>query len=143
MQGLLLLEDVHVFADTIEESVAKRLQWHTIVVISSLYFSFDSVCVHSSCFHTLSLFHYQVAQLNYVLDGRLKELSKDVEWEKAIKEVSEAIAKEKVKAAKTMKKKAAASEKARDLAKKRSAELEMHLGGIELKLAEAKSLNTA
>ena len=123
--------------------MAKRLQWHTIAVTSSLYFSFDSVCVHSSCFHTLSLFHYQVAQLTYVLDGRLKELSEDVELEKALKEVSAAIAKEKVKAAETTKKKAVASEKARALAKKRSAELEMHLGGTELKLVEAESLNTA
>ena len=37
MQGLLLLEDVHVFADAIEESVAKRLQWHTITNFFSLF----------------------------------------------------------------------------------------------------------
>ena len=48
-----------------------------------------------------------------------------------------------MKAAKTMKKKATASEKVKALAKKRSVELEMHLGGTELKLAQAKSLNTA
>ena len=48
-----------------------------------------------------------------------------------------------MKAADTAKKKAATSEKARVLAKKRSAELEMQLGGTELKLAEAESLNTA
>ena len=48
-----------------------------------------------------------------------------------------------MKAVETAKKKAATSEKAKALAKKRSAELEIQLGGTKLKLAEAESLNTA
>ena len=48
-----------------------------------------------------------------------------------------------MKAAEIAKKKVATSEKAKALAKKRSAELEIQLGDTELKLAEAESLNTA
>ena len=82
-------------------------------------------------------------QLTHIIDGRLKELSKDLEWEKALKDVAEAIAKEKVKATRTAKKKVAAAKKARALAESKSVELEVQLGGTELKLAEAQSLNTA
>ena len=82
-------------------------------------------------------------ELTYVLDKRLKELSKDVKREKALKEVATTTAKEKVKAAKAAKKKVAASKKARVLAEKKSIELEMKLGETELKLAKAKSLNLA
>ena len=40
--GLLLPEDVSVFVDGTEESMGRRLQWHTIAVTSlSLYFSFS------------------------------------------------------------------------------------------------------
>ena len=34
VQGLLLPDDVHVFLDATEESLARQLQWHTIAVIS-------------------------------------------------------------------------------------------------------------
>ena len=34
--GLLLLEDVHAFEKGTEESIGRRLQWHTIVVILHL-----------------------------------------------------------------------------------------------------------
>lgn len=91
----------------------------------------------------LSLLRYQAAQLTYVLDGRLKELSEDAEREKALKEVAAATAKEKVKATKAAEKKVATSKKARVLAEKRSTEVEIKLGGIELKLVEAESLNIA
>ena len=50
--------------------------------------------------------------------------------------------KEKVKAAETAEKKAIMAEKARASAESKSAELEVQLGGTELKLAEAQSLNT-
>ena len=40
-QGLLLPEDVSAFAKGTEESMGRRLQWHTIAVTSlSLYFHF-------------------------------------------------------------------------------------------------------
>ena len=85
------------------------------------------------------MFH-QATQLTHVLNRRLKELA---EREKALKEVVEAIAKEKIKAAATTEKKVAASEKARVSAEKKSSELEAKLGETELRLAEATSLNTA
>ena len=94
-------------------------------------------------FSYLSLFHNQVMQLTYVLNGRLKELSEDAEREKALKDVAAATSKEKVKAAETAEKKAVASEKARALAEKRSTKIEMQLGSTKLKLAKAESLNTA
>ena len=84
---------------------------------------------------------YQVAQLTHVLDRQLKELIEDAEWEKALKDMAEVTAKEKIKVAATAEKKAAASKKARALAEKKSSELEARLGKIELKLAEATSLN--
>ena len=84
---------------------------------------------------------YQAAQLSHVIDERLKELSEDADREKALKEVAAATMKEKVKAVEVTEKKAAASEKARVLVEKRSTELELKLGGTELKLAEAESLN--
>jgi len=52
-------------------------------------------------------------------------------------------AEEKTKATETSEKKAATFEKARELAEKRSMELEGKLGETELKLAKAVSLNTA
>ena len=64
-------------------------------------------------FSYLSLLFYQATQLTHVLDGRLKELSEDAKWEKALKEVVMVTAKEKTKDVKIAEKKAAASEKAR------------------------------
>ena len=83
------------------------------------------------------------AQLAYILDGRVKELSKDVDRDKVARETAVKIAKEKIKAADTIEKKAAATEKARALAKKRSAELLAKQNEADLKLVEAVSLNTA
>ena len=79
--------------------------------------------------------------MTYILNRRLKELSEDVEREKALKEVAADTVNEKTKAAEAAEKKAVASEKARVLAEKRCAELEVKLGGTKLKLAEAESLN--
>ena len=59
----------------------------------------------------------------------MKELFEDADWEKAAKTT-----KDKTKAAE---KRAAAVEKAKALAEGKFAELEVHLGGTELKLAEA------
>ena len=72
----------------------------------------------------------------------MKELLEGAECEKALKDVAEAMVKEKVKAAETTEKKAAIAKKARASAESKSVELEVQLGGIELKLAEAQSLNT-
>ena len=67
----------------------------------------------------------QAAQLTHIVDGRMKELSEDAELGKALKDVAKAMAKEKVKAAETAEKKAAAVEKARVLAKSKFAELKV------------------
>ena len=86
---------------------------------------------------------YQAAQLTHIIDERLKELSENAEREKALKDVVEATVKEKVKAVGAVEKKAVTAEKARALAESKSTELEVQLGGTELKLAEAQSLDTA
>ena len=73
----------------------------------------------------------------------MKELTDVVEREKALKDVAEVVSKERAKIATTAEKKAAASEKAKALAKKRFADLKAKVGETELKLAKAKSLNSA
>lgn len=57
-----------------------------------------------------------------------------------MKDVAEDTAKEKGKATAAAKKRAQFAEKAQLVAEKRLAEMETKLGGVELKLAEAKSL---
>ena len=73
----------------------------------------------------------------------MKELSEDSDREKAARETAVKTAKEKIKAADTAEKKAAAIEKARALAEKRFAEFLAKQNEMDLKLAEAVSLNTA
>lgn len=73
----------------------------------------------------------------------MREATKDAKREKALKDVVEAKVKDQKKATEAAEKKAQASEKAWALAEKGRTELEMKLGGTELKLAEAKSLNLA
>ena len=60
-----------------------------------------------------------------------------------MKDAVEAASKERAKIAATVEKKATASDKAKALAEKRLVDLEAKVGEIELKLAEAKSLNIA
>ena len=76
----------------------------------------------------LLLLLYQATQLAHILNGWLKELAEDVDWEKALKDVVEVIAKEKSKVAATVEKKAATFEKAKVVTEKRSSELEVRLG---------------
>ena len=73
----------------------------------------------------------------------MKELAKDVECKKDLKDVAEAASKERAKIAATMEKKAVTSKKAKALVEKKLADLEAKVGETELKLAEAKSLNFA
>ena len=60
-----------------------------------------------------------------------------------MKDVAVATAKDKGKAAEAVKKRAQASEKAQILAKQRLIEMDVKLGGMELKLTEMESLNLA
>ena len=71
----------------------------------------------------------------------LKELSEDSDWEKVAREMAIKIAKEKIKATDNAMKKAVATEKARALAEKRSAELLVKQNETDVKLAGAVSLN--
>ena len=80
-------------------------------------------------------------QLTHILDGRLKELFEDAEWEKALKEVVEVTTKDKAMAAEIAGKKVAAFEKAKVLAEERFLELEVKVGETELKLEKAESFN--
>lgn len=73
----------------------------------------------------------------------MNELAKDAEQEKALKDVVAATAKEKVKAVEAAEKKAQSSEKVQLMAEGKLAEAEDKLGGLELKLAKAASLNLA
>ena len=81
---------------------------------------------------SLLLWCYQAAQITHMLSERMGELVDEAERERALKDVADAMARDKGKAAK---KKAQSSKKARLLAKKRSAEVETKLGETELKLA--------
>ena len=115
MHGLLLLEDIHVFEDGIDELLARQLTWHTIAVKSRPFASYLFQCTYIPFALILIVILYQAAQLTHILDGRLKELSEDIEREKALKEVATVTAKEKTKAVEIVEKKAAASEKAKAL----------------------------
>lgn len=86
---------------------------------------------------------YQATQLTYILEVRLKELVKDAVWEKALKDVATATAKEKVKAVKATEEKARSLEQARLAAERKLTKAEDKLGEVELKLAKAASLNLA
>ena len=85
----------------------------------------------------------QATQLTHILNGRVKELVEDAEREKALKDAMKVASKERVKITATAEKKAVAFEKAKALAEKRLANLEAKVGETELKLAEAKIMNTA
>lgn len=73
----------------------------------------------------------------------MKELTEDIDQEKALKDVSIATAKEKSQAVEVAKKKAQSLEKARLAAEEKLAEAEDRLGGVKLKLVEVASLNLA
>lgn len=77
------------------------------------------------------------------MDGRAKELAEKADWERAARETAIKMAKEKIKVADTAEKKVAAVEKNRAMAEKRSAEVLAKQNEMDLKLAEAISLNTA
>ena len=84
----------------------------------------------------------QAAQLTHILNGRVKELVEDAERERALKDAMKVASKERVKITTTAEKKAVTSEKAKALAEKRLVNLEAKVGETELKLAEAKIMNT-
>lgn len=70
----------------------------------------------------------------------MKEAAEDADWEKALKDVAMATAKDKDKA---IEKRAQVSKKALILAEQRLTEMNVKFGRTELKLAKAESLNLA
>ena len=72
----------------------------------------------------------------------MKNFSEEVVWEKAGRDAATKTAKDKIKAANATEKRAATAEKALALVEKRLAELTMKQNEMDLKLAEAVSLNT-
>ena len=78
-----------------------------------------------------------------MINDQLKEAAKDADREKAFKDVAVATTKDKGKAAEVVEKRAQASEKAQILAEQRLIEMDVKLGGTELKLTEMESLNLA
>ena len=77
------------------------------------------------------------------MDGRAKELAKEADREREARETAVKIAKEKIKEADIAEKKAATAEKNRAMTEKRSAKLLATQNEIDVKLAEAISLNMA
>ena len=71
----------------------------------------------------------------------MKNFSEEVVWEKAGRDAATKTAKDKIKAANATEKRAAAAKKAQALAEKRLGELTMKQNEMDLKLAEAVSLN--
>ena len=67
-----------------------------------------------------------------MLGERMGELTEEAEWERVLKDVVDAMTRDKGKAVKAIEKKAQSSEKARLLAEKRSAEVETKLGKLSL-----------
>ena len=55
VHGLLLPEDVHTFEDGTNESLGRRLQWHTVAVILNPFF-FSSVLVCLNLFMSIFVF---------------------------------------------------------------------------------------
>jgi len=81
--------------------------------------------------------------MTHILSERLTELAKDAERKKALKDVANDNTKEKSRAIEATEKKAQSSEKARQVVEKGRAEVKSWLEGVELKRAEANSLNLA
>ena len=75
--------------------------------------------------------------------GQARDLAEEIEREKGAWESAVKTTKEKLKAAESIEKKAVAAEKNRALAEKRCAELLTKQNEMEVKLAEAISLNTS
>ena len=83
----------------------------------------------------------QAAQLAHILNERVKDLSEEVDREKAGREEAVKIAKDKTKAADATEKRVVAAEKSQVSAEKRYAELVSKQNETDLKLAKAASLN--
>jgi len=110
---------------------------------NALYFYFVSqVSVYTLPLYLLTL-RLQATQLAYIIEDRLKEVAKDVDRERALKDIAVATAKYKDKATEDSEKRAREAERAWALAEQSLTEMGEKLGGMELELAETESLNLA
>ena len=78
-----------------------------------------------------------------MLEDRLKEAVEDADRERALKDVAVAMAKDKDKIFQDVERRAQEVERARALAEQSLTEIGEKLGGMELKLAKAESINLA
>lgn len=78
-----------------------------------------------------------------MIEDILNDTAEEVDKERALKEVTEATVKDKDKVVENAKEWTRAAERARKLAEQKVGETEIKQGGTELKLVEAKSLNSA
>ncbi|KAK9990368.1 hypothetical protein SO802_025353 [Lithocarpus litseifolius] len=143
--GLMLLEDVHFFRDGTEDSIAKRLQWHTVAVniLTYVFLYFSRLVIF--CFNSYRVYRvYVIGRTDYLYAQRkMTELTEDAEREKALKDVAADTAREKTAAAESAERRAQSEERARQQAEKKAAELEAKPSEIELRLAKAESLSMA
>lgn len=139
-QALQLPKDVKYFFGGSDEALAVRLQWHTIMLTFIICF-LTPYYVTQIFFVRLLILSKQVAQLAFIKEDRLKDVAKEADKERALKDVAKAMAKERDIAMENAKEWTRAIESARALAKQKVVETEVKLGGIELKMAKAESIN--
>jgi len=90
---------VKYFVGGTNESFTIRLQWRTIAILIPLHFLFFCYFTLIFLIRTLTL-PGQATQLAYIMEDRLKDAAKEVDTEKALKDVAEATTKEKASLAK-------------------------------------------
>lgn len=79
----------------------------------------------------------------YIIKDRLKEVAKEANREKTLKDIAEATKKDKGKATEDAKKRAREAERAWVLAEEKLTEIDVKLGETEFKLVKAESLSLA
>lgn len=100
--------------------------------------------------HVILIFFRQVltfpgraAQLAYMMEDRLKDATEEADKERALKDIAEAAAKEKVIAAENAKARAQGVERDQAQAEQQRVDAEVKLGEAELRVAGAESIVTA
>lgn len=73
----------------------------------------------------------------------MRDAAEEIDKERALKEVAEAMVKDKDKATEDAEERARVTERAQALVEKKLMEMEVKMGGTELKLPEAESINLA
>ena len=79
----------------------------------------------------------------YMMEVKLRDVVEETDKKRALKEVAKATVKDKDKVVENAKERIRVAERAQAFIEQRVEELEVKLGGTELKLSEAESLNSA